>query len=81
MAEMPYDESRFVGRNVDYFGEREVYERETIGEMTTVVFEDRDVKTPALVDEYLKQYYADYLVLPELDKRNPKHIEEVYWKD
>ena len=77
----PYDESRYVGRNVDNFGELEVYERSLIGEMTTVLFEGRKLCAPAMFEEYLKHYYGDYHQLPPTEKRRPKHITNAKWKD
>ena len=81
LGKKPYDKSFYVGRNVDNFGDREVYARSLIGEMTTVVFEGRTLYAPVMVEEYLNHYYDDYHQLPPPEERYPKHILRAGWKE
>lgn len=46
-------------------------------ELTTVPFEDIQVKIPSAYDTILTRMYGDYMQLPPADKRVEKHLNKL----
>ena len=54
--------------------------REFIEKLTDLEFEGKIVKAPLLYDQCLRVLYGDYMQLPPVEERTPKHAYQVYWK-
>ena len=60
---------------------RMVCSKRVFDNFTTGEFEGKNYKVPAGYDEYLREFYGDYMQLPPEDKRVSTHIFKAYVKD
>ncbi len=69
----PYAESKYVcPLTIDYM-EKCICDREWLGEGKTAFFENIKVTIPSNSDSLLKRIYGDYMKLPSVTDRHPKH--------
>ncbi|WP_172637838.1 LicD family protein [Lactiplantibacillus plantarum] len=60
-----------------YDYEKEIMTYQELTELTTVPFEDIQVKIPSAYDIILTRMYGDYMQLPPADKRVEKHLNKL----
>ncbi|ANM73275.1 lipopolysaccharide biosynthesis protein LicD [Lactiplantibacillus plantarum] len=60
-----------------YDYEKEIMTYQELTELTTVPFEDIQVKIPSAYDTILTRMYGDYMQLPPADKRVEKHLNKL----
>lgn len=54
--------------------------KEVFADSVDVEFEGYTFPAPSGYDEYLRDYYGDYMQLPPLEKRQTHHVYKAYWK-
>lgn len=54
--------------------------REFVDKFTDLEFEGKLFKAPLYYDQCLRVLYGDYMQLPPVEERTPKHAYQVYWK-
>lgn len=73
--ENSYEHSKYVALYVGNWGEKELIEKEYIGEPQLYKFEDTNVYGVEGYDKYLSKLYGDYMTLPPVEKRMSHHPE------
>lgn len=68
----PYDKAKYVMNPSGKYGEKNIFEKEVYGKGIKKKFNYFDAIIPTQYDFYLKQYYGDYMKIP-----NEKEINEV----
>lgn len=68
-----YKSSTFVAPNSDANADREIVLKRTFEKEEKIKFENIECYVPINYIEHLKKYYGDYMKLPPIDKRKPKH--------
>jgi lipopolysaccharide cholinephosphotransferase len=61
-----------------YSRKKSVIEKEIIGNGRIVEFEKNQYLVPELIDEYLSQFYSDYMKLPPVEKRKSNHTADFF---
>ena len=81
MTAVPYESANFVTYFCDSDGRDRIHmPKEWFEKRILVKFEDAELYAPAGYDEYLKNYYGDYMVLPPADKRVHRSHGEFFWR-
>lgn len=62
------------------YGARKRNRKEVFSEKIELEFEGRKYYVPIGYEEYLTDYYGDYMQLPPVDKRKTHHTYKAYWK-
>lgn len=75
----PYNDSEYVSCYVDPY--KKEFRREWFSKRKLVSFEERQYYIPEDADKVLTTLYGDYMKLPPLDKQQPHHVVNVYWKE
>ncbi|MEW8992868.1 phosphorylcholine transferase LicD [Clostridium sp.] len=68
--------SKYVGYGVEVPFEQ-ILKREDVFPLTTLEFEGKKYYTPGNFDGYLKEFYGDYMKLPDIEDRVPSHCIEL----
>ena len=64
-------QSRLVGHMASHYKYQKVlFDRNIYGNPSKVVFEGKEYSAPNRVDDYLKQYYGDYMSVPSADQQD-----------
>ena len=61
-------------------GEKACFKRSEMDGYVDVEFEGRIFKSIVGYDNFLRAHYGDYMKLPPIEERNPKHNFMAYWK-
>lgn len=61
------------------FGEKEIISQEAFATRILVDFEDFQFYIPQGYDEYLKNLYGNYMILPPQKERRANHTAKIYW--
>jgi lipopolysaccharide cholinephosphotransferase len=69
----PYENSSIVAVYTGSYGPKEVFPKAWLDGIETFCFEGLKVNLPKGYDEYLRQYYGDYMQLPPEEKRIGHH--------
>lgn len=77
----PYEGSKYVGCVCGIYGAREGFPAEVFHEHIRIPFEDTTVSAIAKWDEYLTQFYGDYMTPPPPGKRIDHHRIEAFLAD
>ncbi len=76
-----YDISKYIGIQVlGTYGEKNCLEREKLGAIKDIYFEDGVFRAFEGVDYFLKHIYGDYMELPPIEKR-VVHSHDLKWND
>ena len=67
------EKAPFIANLFGVYGVREFFPRKMFDTTTYGEFEGLNLPMPANPDEYLKQIYGNYMELPPVEKRVPKH--------
>lgn len=62
------------------YGARKRNRKEVFSERIELVFEGRQYYAPIGYEEYLTDYYGEYMKLPPIDQRKTHHTYKAYWK-
>ena len=73
-----YASSKLVAVYCCSYGPKEVFPREWLHGTVTFPYEDMEVELPSGYDNYLRQYYGDYMQLPPVEKRISHHLKAYY---
>ncbi len=73
-----YDKSTLVAVYCGSYGPKEVFPKEWLQGTVAFPFEGITVQLPSGYDQYLRQYYGDYMQLPPEDKRQSHHLKAYY---
>lgn len=68
------EQDGFLGNIFGAWGSKEYFPEEIYLNVITMAFEGIDLPVPASYDRYLSQLYGDYMLLPPLEERLPKHL-------
>ena len=68
-----YDDSRYVAIMFGDYGEREIIEKNVIGEPKLIPFENLQIYAPEKSDYWLARIYGNYMQLPPPEKRFSHH--------
>lgn len=74
----PYENSTLVAVYCGSYGSKEVFPKSWLDGTATFTFEGMDVALPSGYDDYLKQYYGDYMQLPPEEKRISHHFKAYF---
>lgn len=80
LFQYPYDKTRYFFTNGGELEMRNVYDFDLFEDMVEVSFEGHNFLSVAHYDEYLRQFYGDYMQLPPEVDRVPYHGGQYYWK-
>lgn len=69
-----------AGFTLSEYKTREYMDSAIFNEYSDVTFEGRTYRKLSKYNDYLTALYGDYMELPPLEKRNPKHAYIEYWK-
>ena len=73
-----FDRARYV-RSMGYDSSREVVEKKIYGKPQKLKFRDTEFCVPAEYDQYLKNFYGDYMIpLPENEREAHYDLDDVY---
>lgn len=75
----PFDSSDYVGNFTSQYGDRELLHASVFDDYFDVQFENLNCMVCRGYEEYLKNIYGDYLILPPEEKRNPTHDSNAVW--
>lgn len=70
--------SCYTGNLFGYWKDKEVFDTTMYTKTTTGTFEGIELPLPKNPHEYLVQLYGDYMTLPPIEQRKPKHIKTDY---
>ena len=73
-----YSESEIVAVYCGSYGPKEVFPKSWIDGTVTFNYEGMDVNLPIGYDNYLRQYYGDYMQLPPKEKRISHHMKAYF---
>ncbi len=73
LEQFSYDESPYIGQVWDTRSVKLVLPHEVYADYISFDFEDTTIRCPIGYDEYLTQFYGDYMEYPPEDKRNSGH--------
>lgn len=80
LAECDAIASQYQNENTEYirdfhttYVDRGLFKADVFGDGVEMLFEGKKYMVPAQYDEYLKQYYGDYMTPPPVEKRNSGH--------
>lgn len=76
----PYSSSKIVGAVCGVYGPKEAFPRRIYDEITRIDFEDTQLNAIKNWDEYLSQFYGDYMTPPPERKRYGTHGIEAFVK-
>ena len=68
-----YDDSNIVAVYCGSYGPKEVFPKSWLDGTVTFTYEGMEVSLPSGYDNYLRQYYGDYMQLPPEEKRISHH--------
>lgn len=74
----PFDTGKWVGNFTSQYGKRELMHRSSWDGYVELEFEGKKYEACSGWEEYLKNIYGDYMVLPPEDKRVGHHEGEVF---
>lgn len=73
-----YDSASLVAVYCGSYGPKEVFPKAWLQGTKTFLYEGMEVDLPSGYDEYLRQYYGDYMQLPPEEKRISHHMKTYY---
>lgn len=73
-----YDSASLVAVYCGSYGPKEVFPKAWLQGTKTFLYEGMEVDLPTGYDEYLRQYYGDYMQLPPEEKRISHHMKTYY---
>jgi LPS biosynthesis protein len=73
ISRLDYDDSDVIANYTGAWGDREIVERNVMGEGELMQFEDVEIRVPSLYDSYLRSLYGKYMILPAPGKRYSHH--------
>ena len=73
-----YDDSTLVAVYCGSYGPKEVFPKAWLQSQVMFPYEDMEVALPSGYDNYLRQYYGDYMQLPPEEKRVSHHLKAYY---
>ena len=73
-----YDDSTLVAVYCGSYGPKEVFPKAWLAGQVMFPYEDMEVALPSGYDNYLRQYYGDYMQLPPKEKRVSHHLKAYY---
>jgi lipopolysaccharide cholinephosphotransferase len=73
-----YDDSTLVAVYCGSYGPKEVFPKAWLAGQVMFPYEDMEVALPSGYDNYLRQYYGDYMQLPPEEKRVSHHLKAYY---
>lgn len=73
-----YASSKLVAVYCGSYGPKEVFPKEWLHGTVSFPYEDMEVELPSGYDNYLRQYYGDYMQLPPVEKRISHHLKAYY---
>lgn len=74
---VPFDEAKYVGNPFGKYGMKNVFKKEVYGEGIMVPYGGLQVRIARETDFYLRQYYGDYMRLPD-EKTRAADMERTY---
>ena len=78
---IPFDDSKYWG-NLSFliYGTKERHQSSEFESLLLISFEGRKYNALSGYDEYLKEYYNDYMQLPPAEKRRTHSMHGYYWR-
>ena len=76
-----YDDSKIVAVYCGSYGPKEVFPKSWLDGVVTFKYEGMKVNLPSGYDNYLRQYYGDYMQLPPEEKRISHHLKAYFNMD
>ncbi len=76
-----YDSANLVAVYCGSYGPKEVFPKAWLNDTVAFSFEGLTVDLPVGYDNYLRQYYSDYMQLPPEEKRQSHHIKAYFNMD
>ena len=73
-----YNSSTLVAVYCGSYGPKEVFPKAWLQGQVMFAYEDMEVALPSGYDNYLRQYYGDYMQLPPVEKRISHHLKAYY---
>ena len=73
-----YESSSLVAVYCGSYGPKEVFPKAWLEGVTSFPYEGMEVDLPVGYDNYLRQYYGDYMQLPPVEKRISHHMKAYY---
>ena len=80
-TEQAFEHSEFVAFQVLGYNLKEVTVKDKFYKRILVKFREKDFYVPSNYDEYLKGLFDNYLELPPVNQRVPRHSFKAYWRD
>lgn len=74
------EQSSYAGCIYGIFSYNEIMERRWFDNYTSLIFENHNFMSIVNYEDYLTQLYGDYMQLPPVEERIPKHDSKAYWK-
>ena len=74
----PYESASLVAVYCGSYGPKEVFPKAWLQGTMSFPYEGMDVDLPVGYDDYLRQYYGDYMQLPPEEKRISHHLKAYY---
>lgn len=81
LLQYDFDSSEFAGCTVGLYGMAEFMKSDTFKRYIDIEFEELKLKAIAAYDDYLTQHYGDYMQLPPVEMRKPRHNFTCWWKE
>lgn len=81
MYKYPYETAKLVAVYCGSYGPKEVFPKEWLKGRTQFTFEGLTVDLPVGYDDYLRQYYGDYMQLPPEEERTSHHLKAYFNMD
>jgi lipopolysaccharide cholinephosphotransferase len=76
-----YDRTALSGLSVSSYGSPYLYPREWFLTYSLHKFESCEFMVTDRFDDFLKLNFGDYMILPPIEKRNPHHLESIYFDE
>lgn len=73
-----YEQSEFVAIYGGGYGTKEIFPRKWLQGTVAFPFEGITIDLPVGYDEYLRQYFGDYMQLPPVEKRQSHHMKAYF---
>lgn len=81
LSKKDFDKSKYIASTYGLRIEKEIICSECFHKFINVEFMMEKFRAPIGYDQYLRQMYGDYMVLPPKEDRIAPHDDEMYWKE